>query len=434
MNSYKIVILGAGPAGMMAGIRCCEILGDSSGIVLLEKNASVGRKLGLTGQGRCNVTNTCALDEFCGHFGINGQFLRNALHRLSPEDLMQFFEANGLKLKVERQGRVFPATDSSVSIISILKNVLQKFGVEIRLSYPVISIVPEGPGRFKIKLKDGLEILASRVIVAVGGSSYPETGSTGDGYKIAGDLGHTVTPFWGGLVPLEAEESFVREMQGLALKNVKIVFEAVQACLPAVQACLPAGREKIESEIGEMMFTHFGVSGPLVLDLSARAGAWLFEGKRVRLLLDLKPGLSAEELDKKIREELRACGNLMLKNYLKSALPQRFIDVFLRELCLDAQKPCHQVTLVERKKIVEGLKKFPFNIKRQRPLSEAMVTCGGVSLKEVDPRTMESKIVRGLYFCGEVLDLAASSGGYNLQAAFSTGYAAGEAAAKSLLQ
>ncbi|MDD5573991.1 MAG: NAD(P)/FAD-dependent oxidoreductase [Candidatus Omnitrophica bacterium] len=409
-----MVIIGGGPAGIMAALRAAELQVPS--VVLVERNASLARKLGLTGKGRCNVTNDAPVEEFCLRFGKNGVFLRGVFSRFFSGDLAVFFEDRGLKLKTERQGRVFPETDSSSSIVSLLSSELKKMKVDVRLRHCVGKIKIE-PDR-KIVFFEGAEPIATeRLIIAVGGSSFPVTGSAGDGFAWARQIGHTVVPLRAGLVPLETKETFVKDVQGLALKNVRLTFSQ--------------GRHRIETPIGEMLFTHFGISGPLVLDVSAAVADLLDQGG-VQVSIDLKVGLSSQELDKKFQDELPAAGSAKLGNYFKSLLPGRLIDIFLRAAQVDPEKKCHQITAMERRHLVVTLKAFRAAVKRTRPLSEGMVTCGGVSLKEINPKTMESRIVPGVYFCGEVLDLAASSGGYNLQAAFSTGYVAGESAALSL--
>ncbi|MBI5873027.1 MAG: NAD(P)/FAD-dependent oxidoreductase [Candidatus Omnitrophica bacterium] len=414
MAGYNVIVIGAGPAGMMAAIRAAEY---GAATALFEKNASLGRKLGLTGKGRCNLTNKCPLPDFLERFGKEGQFLRNAFAKFFAPELMRFFEYNGVRLKTERQARVFPATDNARSVIDCLRKVLAQRGVDIYLSSPVKKVLVKNGAVGGVQLTNEEEATARKIILSTGGVSYPETGSTGDGLKIAKSLGHQVSELYPGLVPLETEETFVKELQGLALKNVRIVFEV--------------DKKRIESGVGEILFTHFGVSGPLILDLSAGV-VKLSDSGRVVMLIDLKPGLSQEEIEVKLRNEFQQKGSLILKNYAKELFPQRFIDIFLSKAKVNPAKKCHQISAVERKNIVLLLKGFPLVIKRPRPFAEAMVTCGGVSLKEIDPRTMESKKVKGLYFCGEILGLAASSGGFNLQAAFSTGYLAGESAALAL--
>lgn len=413
MATHKIIVVGGGPCGMMAAIRAAEC---GASVALFEKNASLGRKLGLTGKGRCNLTNDAPLDEFLAKFGRQGPFLRNAFSKFSPEHLIHFFGSNGLKVVVERQGRVFPATQSSKSVIDVFKKVMFQRAVEVHLSAPVQSILVVAGAVRGVRLENCEDVSAQRVILATGGVSYPETGSTGDGFRIAEELGHSVTPLLPGLVPLEAKEDFVKDLQGLTLKNVSLVFES--------------GKKKIETGIGELLFTHFGVSGPLVLDISSRVAA-LLEEAPVVMYIDLKCGLAYDLLEEKLKREFQTRGSSSVRGYSREILPQRMVDVVLQRAAIDGDKKCHQVTAPERRHFAELLKRFPVTIKRPRRLSEAMVTCGGVSLKDVDPKTMQSKKVRGLYFCGEVLDVAAESGGYNLQAAFSTGYLAGESAGES---
>jgi predicted Rossmann fold flavoprotein len=414
MSFYQIAVIGGGPAGMMAAIRAAELTG---GVVLFEKNASLGRKLSLTGKGRCNISNDSSMDDFMAAFDKGGPFLRSAFKHFFVPELLDFFRRRGLKFKTERQGRIFPETDSSRSVIEVLIKSLEKEGVEVRLSSPVKNLIAPRGELKGFRLATAQEIYAKKVIFATGGCSYPETGSTGDGFKIASSLAHKIEEPRAGLVSLETMEGFVRDLQGLTLKNIQVTFET-------------AGK-KIQTPIGELLFTHFGISGPLVLDFSSKVGLLLKKNK-VKACLDLKPGLTESQLDLKLQAEFQQSGIVKLKNYLREILPQRLIAVFLKCAGLDSEKKCHQVTSSERKKIVGLLKRFPLTIKGCRPLSEAMVTCGGISLKEVDPQTMESKKAKGFYFCGEILDLAAASGGYNLQAAFSTGYLAGQSAALSL--
>lgn len=411
MDSQPIVIIGGGPAGIMAAVRAADL--KAPAVILLERNASLARKLGLTGKGRCNLTNEAPVEEFCSRFGTNGLFLRNAFSRFFSEDLMAFFEDRGLKLKKERQGRIFPATDSASSIASVLSAELKKLSVDVRLGRHVRKVKLDG-GVKTVVFDDASCLECRLLVIATGGASYPQTGSTGDGFVWAGELGHTVVPLKAGLVPLETREDFVKDLKGLTLKNIRLVFTQ--------------GSRKLQTPVGELLFTHFGISGPLVLDYSVSVVDWLKKGG-VGVLLDLKPGLSPDELDKKLQSELRAVANADVGNYLKSLLPQRMTGAVAAQAGVDPAKKCHQVTAQERRRLSAALKGFSFTVHRARPMGEAMVTSGGVSLKEINPKTMESRIVPGLYFCGEVLDLAASSGGYNLQAAFSTGFMAGESAA-----
>ncbi len=413
MLTYNVCVIGAGPAGMMAAIRAGKITG---GVVLLERNASLGRKLGLTGKGRCNITNAAPLDVFLKAFGKNGPFLRNAFSRFFAPELMAFFEELGVTFKTERQDRVFPQADSSQAVLRALQDALHKSGVEVRLSFVVKKVGFEG-GVGTVTSADGRRIRARKIIVACGGASFPQTGSTGDGFRFAQDLGIALEPVGPGLVPLETEESWVRDLQGLTLKNIVLRFSI-------------DGKWRA-TPVGEVLFTHFGVSGPLVLDNSEEI-ARRFKHGPVAMQIDLKPGLTVTELDRKIQKEFIGRGRSLIKNYAAELVPKRMTDVLLTAAGVGSEKKCHQVTGEERRRLVKALKEFPLRIRAARPLAEAMVTWGGVSLKEIDPKTMESRRVPGIYFCGEVLDLAAFSGGFNLQAAFSTGYAAGEAAASSI--
>lgn len=409
---YAIAVVGAGPSGVMAAIRASEL---GSKVVIIEKNDSIGKKLLITGKGRCNITNVCDPEGFVDKFGTCGQFLRNAFYAFSSQDLVDFFGKSGVEMKTERQGRIFPITDKSSTVVEALKKSLTANGVEIAYSSSVKAIKKEANG-FVISIDGKDDIRVKKVIIATGGASYKVTGSTGDGFRMAEELGHSIKPLRAELVPLVTEEEWVKDLQGLGLENIKIVFSS--------------GKKRLESPIGELMFTHFGVSGPLVLDLSGEVTAILEEGKEVALHIDLKPGLREEQLDSKLIHKFTAKGHSMMKNIMKDVLPQRLIPVFLKIAGIPEGRMSNQVTKDERKAIMKLLKALPLKIKRSLALEEAMVTAGGVSIKDIDPRTMESKKVKGLYFAGEVMEGSAPSGGYNLQQAFSTGYLAGDKAAK----
>ncbi len=400
---------------MMAGIQAALKLGCGKGIAIFETNDTLGKKLLLTGKGRCNITNMCSLDEFLEKFDKNGQFLRGCFRSFFVPELIEFFQAYGLEMKQERQGRVFPVTDNAQSVVDVLRRVLKDKGVYLYLNSQVSQIMADEGCVKGVVLEDGCSILSDRVIVASGGASYPETGSKGDGTRMAHALGHKVEALIPGLVPLQARESFVKEVQGLVLKNVRVTFYI--------------GSKKIQTPIGEVLFTHFGISGPLILDASVSLCKLAAQKGSFTAAIDLKPGLSAEQIDKKLQSEFQEFGAIMIKNYFKELLPKKMIDLFLKRLNINGETKLSRLSAPERRKIVEQLKGFSLTIEKPLPLSQAMVTQGGVSLKEVNPDTMESRKVKGLYFCGEVLDLAASSGGFNLQAAFSTGYVAGYAAA-----
>jgi len=407
---YDIAVIGAGPAGMMAAIRAGEL---KKKVVLLERNASPGHKILLTGRGRCNITNTAPMDEFISRFGRQGQFLRQAFNSFSYNELMEFFKVHGLELVVERQGRVFPKTDKAISVVQVLKKALLDNNAGLMYGARLVALKKEG-GSFCLLMEDGHEIQAGKVILATGGASFKATGSTGDGFNIAKHLGHSYTPLSPGLVPLKTKEPWVKQVQGLTLKNIRLNF-----------IC---GSRKITSEIGELLFTHFGVSGPLVLDLSSEIVVLAREHKEVRLLIDLKPALTAEQLERRLLNDIKTQGNKNLSNFMKELLPLSMIPVFIHLLKLDGEKKCAYLAQEERLAIISLLKALPLTIIGSLALEEAMVTCGGISTKEINPRTMESRIVPGLYFAGEMIDASAPSGGFNLQQAFSTGYLAGEQA------
>jgi predicted Rossmann fold flavoprotein len=414
MQRYKILIVGGGPAGMMAAIRAAQ-LGD--GVCLLEKNNGLGKKLLISGKGRCNLTNVGDIDNFLNNFSKSGEFLRDAFKVLPNTALMDFFEENGLRLKTERGGRVFPDSDKSVSVLLALKSRLQGQNIEIIYNSPVQSIICKDR-IWQVTLKDRRVFAARKVILATGGASYAATGSDGFGFKLAASLGHKVVPLRPGLVPLETKEDFVCNLSGLSLKNVKVNFSQ--------------GRNKWQSDIGEMLFTHFGVSGPLILEASSKIIDWFKEKEPVVLSIDFKPGLSGQQLEERLLRDFKDMGSKTFKNILKELLPAKLIDNFVMLSNIPADKKAHQVTQAERMVIGRLLKDFRLTMTCPRPLDEAIVTRGGVSIKEINPKTMESRINPGLYFCGEIIDVDASTGGYNMQAAFSTGWLAGENAAKSL--
>jgi predicted Rossmann fold flavoprotein len=411
MKIYDVTVIGAGAAGTMAAIRAREL---GKKVALIERNDYLGREVLITGKGRCNVTNSAPIDRFIEEFGESGQFLRTAFHKFSNEDLMDFFKESGLELKIERQGRVFPVTDNAMSIVEVMKKRLSDNGVEQLYNTRVTGIRIES-GDFVLDVEDAGSIRSKKVVLATGGASYKTTGSTGEGFKMAEKLGHTITQLEPGLVPLKTKEIWVGEVQGLTLKNIRLTFSF--------------GKKKIVSELGQILFTHFGVSGPLILDLSAKVVKGLAEYKNIKLCIDLKPALGHSELEDRILRDIKTQGNKELKNFLKSFLPASIIGIFLKISSVDPEKKANQLTGPERKRMVCVFKALPLTITGALHLEEAMVTSGGVSTRQINPRTMESRIVRGLYFEGEIIEGAASSGGYNLQQAFSTGYLSGESAA-----
>ncbi len=412
VQKKKIVVVGAGPSGMMAAIRAAGLGQDVS---LLEKNSSLGNKLLLSGKGRCNLTNAENLEYFLKRFSKNGDFLRDAFKKFFNRDLMRFFEERGLKLKTERQMRVFPATDRSAGILNVLQKELEKVRAQVICKSKVVDLLLQD-GKVKgVRLENGRDILADRVILATGGASYSFTGSDASGINIAGKSGHTIVPLHAGLVPLTVKQDYPKSLEGLTLRNIRLKFSD--------------GKTRIVSDIGELLFTGFGISGPLVITLSSKVIDLLAPDKKVFVEIDLKPALSRQQLDSRLLREFKLNAKKNIKNMLKEILPLRLITVFTQAASIDAFKKCSQVTQEEREKIVSLLKGFCLDISGPRPIEEGMITRGGVSLKEINPRTMESRLVKGLYFCGEMIDVDADTGGFNLQAAFSTGYLAGESAA-----
>jgi len=408
--TYDIAVVGAGPAGTMAAIRAS---GFNKKILIIERNPEIGKKIFITGKGRCNLTNKAPIDVFIEKFGRQGLFFRPAFYVFSNTDLIDFFEENNLKLKIERQGRIFPVTNRASSVIDILKKNIRKNRIDIFFNTRLNNIKRKG-GIFFLYSDSRDVIKAERVILALGGASFGATGSKGDGFLIAKKLGHRIVPLTPGLVPLKVKEQWVKKLQGLALKNIRLVFSY--------------GRKKIISNIGELMFTHFGVSGPLVLDLSGRIVSVLKENKTVNLSIDLKVGLDIKHLEQKLLRDFIDNGSMKLKNAMNLLLPKRLVPVFIYVAELDENKRLNQITHKERNTIIQLLKSLPMTITGSLPLKYAMVTQGGVSTKEINPKTMESKIVPGLFFAGEIIDGAAPSGGYNLQQAFSTGFLAGQTA------
>lgn len=421
MKKFSIAVIGGGAAGSMAAIRAGEFNKD---IILIEKNASIGVKILLTGAGRCNITNIAPLNTFIEKFGKQGNFLRSAFYKFSNQALIDFFESKGLKLKNERQGRVFPSTDKARSVTEMLQKCLQAARVDILYKTALLDM-RKIDGLFELDLSGDKKICSEKVILATGGVSYAATGSSGDGLRIAKDLGHTITPLKAALVPLRTREIWVRELQGISLENIRITFSA-----DGPSASLRTSK-KIASNIGELMFTHFGVSGPLVLDLSGKVVELLPEHKEVKLLIDLKPGLDAAKLEARLLRDFKEKGGAHLLGVVEGLLPKRMAPVFMRLGGLKPTQKANQVTQTERYTLMRLLKGLPLTIAGALPIKYAMVTNGGVSTKEINPRTMESKIMPGLYFAGEIIDGAAPSGGYNLQQAFSTGFLSGEEVARA---
>jgi predicted Rossmann fold flavoprotein len=412
VQKIKIIVVGGGPSGMMAAIRA-RVLGPE--VILLEKKSTLGNKLLLSGKGRCNLTNAEDLPYFLKRFSKNGDFLRDAFKKFFNRELISFFEERGLKLKIERQMRVFPQTDRSSSILEVLEKELVKVGVQVICKSKVVDLIVAGSQVKGLRLENGENITADRIILACGGASYSFTGSDASGINIAKRHGHTIVPLQPGLIPLDVQQNYVKKLEGLTLRNIKLKFSD--------------GKREIISEIGELIFTSSGISGPLVITLSGKVVDLLTRSKKVYLDLDLKPALSVEQLDARLLREFKLNAKKSLKNMLKELLPLRLIIVFINVLGFDPLKRCSQITQKEREKIVSLLKAFHLDISGPRPIEEGMITRGGISLKDINPRTMESRLIKGLYFCGEMIDVDADTGGFNLQAAFSTGYLAGESAA-----
>ena len=412
----KVIVIGAGPAGMMAAIKAAE---NGASVTLLEKTERVGKKMAITGKGRCNMTNAASIPEIIQNIPGNGAFLNSAIRFFDNQDVIAFFEDEGVPTVIERGNRVFPASSRAADAVDAMLRRLHELRVAVRLRAEVRDILTEDGRATGARLSSGEEISADAVIVATGGASYPRTGSTGDGFRMAEALGHTIETPTPALVPLETEEDWPKELTGLSLKNVR--FRLFSEDEPP---------EKLGEAFGEMMFTHFGVTGPIILTLSRVAAMYLRTHDFISAEIDLKPALDEDTLEKRIQRDFEKYKNKQVKNAAVDLLPARLIAPVLDFAYIDEAKPVHQITRAERLRLVETLKHLPLTILRTRPIDEAIVTAGGVSVKELNPKTMESKLVKGLYFVGEVADVDGFTGGYNLQAAFSMGAAAGTWSAK----
>lgn len=404
----RVIIVGGGAAGMAAAIGAAR---SGHSVTIYEKNEKLGKKIYITGKGRCNVTNGCDTEDLFANMVTNGKFLYSAIYGFSNFDMMGMLEEAGCPLKIERGNRVFPVSDKSSDVISALGRVLKDLGVTVRLNEPVSKVVCEN-GRCSgiIPEKTGKKVTADAVIVATGGLSYPATGSTGDGYGFAREAGHTVTPLSPALVPFICEEEDVKSLQGLSLKNIEVtVYD---------------GRKVLWKEFGEMLFTHFGISGPVVLSASSFA-AGVIKKRPLIMDIDLKPALSREQLDARILRDFEEVKNKQFKNSLSRLFPSRLVPVMVERSGIDPEKQVNEVTAKERERLVELTKAFRVTLTGLRGYNEAIITQGGVSVKEVNPSTMESRLMPGLFFAGEVLDLDGVTGGFNLQIAWSTGMLAG---------
>ena len=404
----RVVVIGGGAAGLMAAVIAGR---EGAKVTLLEKMNYVGKKMGITGKGRCNITNACDMSDFIKNTPGNGKFLYGAYERFTNEDLLQLLHDAGLETKVERGGRVFPASDSALDVRNTFMKLMKHYGVDVHLEEPVKKLLIDD-GVVTGVVTDKETYHADAVVIATGGKSYPATGSTGDGYILAAQVGHKITDIRPSLVPIVTEESWVKDLMGLSLRNVELSVVA---------------KNKVQAKMfGEMMFTHFGITGPIVLSLSHTVGK-LMRKKNIGTIgldINLKPALSLETLDKRLQKDFDLYSKKQLINGMKDLLPSRLIPLIIELAGIDPQKPINQISKEERQQIGYMLQHMPLTVKGLRPVEEAIVTAGGISLKEFNPKTMESKLVKGLYGAGEVLDIDAFTGGYNLQAAFSTGYVA----------
>lgn len=406
----KVVVIGAGAAGMIAAYAAA-MCGHQ--VLILEKNEKPGKKLFITGKGRCNITNASDPDGMFASFIRNKKFMYSSFYTFDNQAVMDFFETNGLPIKVERGNRVFPVSDHSSDVIKVLQKVLREYGVRVQYLTTVTDLLIENgvvQGVKAIENKKAKTYEADSVICTCGGCSYPVTGSNGDGYKLAKQAGHAIIELKPSLVPLVTKEPYIKELQGLSLKNVT--------------ASLYAGNKKIFEEFGEMLFTHFGVSGPLMLSASSVANDYFGKGE-LKLFIDFKPALSKEQLDLRLQRDFADNINKAFKNAIAGLLPSKLIPIVIDLSGIEEERKVHSITKEERMALVDLLKGFPCTVTGLRGFEEAIITRGGVSVKEINPSTMESKLVKNLYFAGEVLDVDALTGGYNLQIAWSTGYLAG---------
>lgn len=411
----KVIVVGGGPAGMMAAITAAE---NGNDVTIIEKMPLFGKKLLITGKGRCNITSSLYMSEFIKNTPGNGKFLYSAFQNYTNQDIIEFLRKQGLKVKEERGNRIFPVTDKSVDVLNCFKKRIDELKINYKLNTRVEKILVKNNEILAVRT-DREIIQTDKVILATGGKSYPLTGSTGDGYKIAKDIGHTIVPIKPSLVPMEVyEKEMCKKLQGLSLRNVEVKI-------------VDNDRKKVVYEdFGEMIFTHFGISGPTILSGSAHLVKYkdidyLLQKKYIQLKIDLKPALTEEQLDDRILRDFNEFKNKQFKHSLDKLLPQKMIPVIIELSKIDENKKVNEITKEERKRLVFLLKNFIITIKNFRPVEEAIITCGGINTKEIDPKTMESKMIKGLYFAGEIIDVDSYTGGFNLQIAYSTGYTAG---------
>lgn len=403
----NVIVVGGGAAGMMAAVFAAR---NGQNVQLLEKNEKLGKKLFITGKGRCNITNAADIEDLFTAVISNPKFLYSGFYSFTNQQVIDFFEELGVKTKVERGERVFPVSDHSSDVIAAFSRELKSLGVSVSLHTEVKELLCEQDKVCGVLLTNGKKMKADAVIVATGGISYPSTGSTGDGYRFAKEAGHKVTELLPSLVPMEVRQWYAKELQGLSLRNIEIR--------------ITDGKKKLYEEFGEMLFTHYGVTGPVILSASSVVGKTLRK-KELTLHIDLKPALSEEQLDKRILREFDTNHNKQYKNSIDSLFPAKLKPVMIELSEIEPEKKVNEITKEERQRLVHLIKDFTMTLTGLRGYNEAIITKGGVSVKEIDPGTMESKIIKGLYFAGEVLDLDAVTGGYNLQIAWSTGYLAG---------
>ena len=407
MNNFDVIVVGAGPAGLLAAGRAAELGGK---VLILEKMRQEGRKLLLTGKGRCNITNNATIGDFITHVNPNGRFLRNALSQFFSTDIINLLNKQGVETILERGGRYFPASSKSADVLQALLKWVNKLNVEIRCGHRVEKLIVENETIKGIQAS-GQKFMARDIILATGGNSYPATGSNGEGHELARQVGHSIVKVRPALVPLETEGGVAQKLQGLTLKNAK--------------AAVWVNNKKAAEDFGEMIFTHFGLSGPIILTLSRIVVDELDKNNKVEISIDLKPALDEQKLDRRLLRDLNEHGKKKISNVFRYWLPATMIPVFFDLLGLDPEKECHQISSKERKQIRYLLKNLRFRITNHRPFKEAIITAGGVSTNEISSKTMESKLVKGLYFAGEMINLDAETGGFNLQIAYSTGWLAG---------